>query len=132
MLTCIGPEALEVFDGLDFGNETGRTKISVVLRKLEAFCIGGSNERYEQYKFKKRYQEVDESIDSYVACLRSLAKTCNYGELKDSLIRDRLVIGIRNNSVRKILLQDSKRSLKSCIRQVSQPRRFESAFTVRR
>ena len=58
---------------------------------------------------------MDESIDSYVACLRSLAKTCNYGELQDSLIRDRLVMGIRNNSVRKRLLQDSKLTLKSCI-----------------
>jgi hypothetical protein len=83
LLTCIGPEALEVFDGLDFGNETGRTKISVVHQKLEAFCIGGSNERYEQYKFKKRCQEVHESIDSYVACL--LPKRVARGNLKIAL-----------------------------------------------
>lgn len=57
---------------------------------------------YERYKFNKCDEEMDKSTDSYAACLRSLAKTCDYGELEDSLIHDQLVIGIHNNSVRKI------------------------------
>jgi hypothetical protein len=43
-----------------------------------------------------------ETIYSYVAALRKLAKTCNFGLLENSLIiRDRVVIGIKDNQVRK-------------------------------
>ena len=39
-----------------------------------------------------------------LTALRKLAKTCNYGSLTDSLIRDRMVVGISDNSARKKLL----------------------------
>ena len=76
---------------------------------------GETNETYERYCFNKRDQEAGESIETYVASLRSLAKTCNYGELANDLIRDRIVVGIRDNSVRKRLLRESKLTLKSCV-----------------
>ena len=59
-------------------------------------------------------QAVGESIDGYVASLRSLAKTCNYGALTDNLIRDRMVVGILDKGIRKKLLQDTKLTLQSC------------------
>ena len=36
-----------------------------------------------------------ESIDSSVASLRTLAKTCNYSSLLDGLIRDKILVGIK-------------------------------------
>ena len=44
-----------------------------------------------------------------------MAKTCNYGTLLDSLIRDRIVVGIRDNGTRKRLLQEVKLTLNKCI-----------------
>lgn len=41
--------------------------------------------------------------------------TSNYGSLLDSLIRDRVVVGIRDNGTRKRLLQESKLTLNRCI-----------------
>ena len=35
LLTCIGADALDVFDGLDFANEDDRKDIDVVVNKLE-------------------------------------------------------------------------------------------------
>ena len=40
---------------------------------------------------------------------------CNYETLEDSFIRDRVVIGIRDESTRKKLLQQSKLTLKVCV-----------------
>ena len=46
---------------------------------------------------KGRNQEGDESIDAYVAALRKLAQTCNFCEcLNDTLIRDRIVLGVKS------------------------------------
>ena len=112
LYSCIGADALEIADGLGIDKEPD---IEVVLKTLETFCIGETNVIYERYCFNKRNQEANESIDSYVAALNSLAKSCDYGTLQDTLIRDRIVIGIHNNSVRKRLLQESKLTLKSCM-----------------
>ena len=53
-------------------------------------------------------------MDLYVTALRKLANTCNFGTIENSLIRDRLV-GIRDNQIRKRLLQVSKLTLKYAI-----------------
>jgi len=108
LLTCFGPDALEIVDGLSFASEEERKDIDVVLEILDAFCVGETNEICERYQFNKRDQESGESVDSYVAALRTLAKKCNYGSLLDSLIRDRIVVGIRDNGTRKRLLQEPK------------------------
>ena len=44
-----------------------------------------------------RNQETGESFDTYLTALKALAKTCNFGSLKDELIRDRIVCGIPRN-----------------------------------
>ena len=106
-LTCIGADALEIFDGFVFENEHDADDIDNVIVKFEHFCVGKTNETYERYCFNKRDQEQGENIDTYVAALRTLVKTCNYGTLEESLIRDRIVIGIRENATRKKLLQDA-------------------------
>ena len=73
LLTCIGADALDVFDGLDFANEDERKDIDVVVSKLEKYCIGETNETYERYCFNKRDQESHETVDAYFAALRTLA-----------------------------------------------------------
>ena len=84
-----------------FANEGEANDVDNVIAKFENFCIG---ETYERYCFNKRDQEQGENIDTYVAALRTLVKTCNHGTLEESLIRDRIVIGIRENATRKKLL----------------------------
>ena len=115
LLTCIGSDALDVYEGLEFETEDDKKDIDIVLQKLQRYCIGETNEIYERYRFNKRDQEPNESLDAYVTALRTLAKTCNFGVLENSLIRDRIVIGVRDNQARKKLLQVSKLTLKECI-----------------
>ena len=70
---------------------------------------------YERYKFNNRNQDLNESIDTYASALRALASTCDFGELKDQLIRDRIVCGMQNNAVRRKLLQEPKLTLGRCL-----------------
>ena len=74
----------------------------MILARLEQYCIGEVNESFERY-------------NAYVSSLRRLAKTCNYGQLTDSLIRDRIISGMRDNTARKKLLQTQKLTLKQSI-----------------
>ncbi|PFX31659.1 hypothetical protein AWC38_SpisGene3496 [Stylophora pistillata] len=114
LLTCIGSDTQDVYEGLEFVDEADKD-IDVVLQKLRYYCIGETNEIYERYRFNKRDQEPNESLDAYVTTLRMLAKTCNFAVLVNSLIRERIVIGVSDYQARKKLLQVSKLALKECI-----------------
>ena len=95
LLTCIGLGALGVIDAMEFDTEDQRKDPEIIRTKIENV-------------FNRRDQETNESVDAYVTTLRKLAKTCNYGSLTDSLTRDRMVVGIIDNSARKKLLYTSK------------------------
>lgn len=114
-LTCIGPDVLEIYDGLPFANSEEETQIDKIIELLDAYFIGETNEIYEAYLFNQRVQEIGESFDSFLTALRSLAKTCNFGSMQDRMIRDRVVVGIRDNSTRKKLLAENKLTLNKCI-----------------
>ena len=114
-ITCIGPDALEIHTGLPFQSDDDRQNIDKVLELWQNYCIGKTNVIYERYRFNNRSQESDKSIDAYTTALRTLAETCEFGSLKEDLIRDRLVCGIRDNSLRKKLLQEPKLTLDKCL-----------------
>lgn len=44
LLTCIGLDALQIYDGLDFATEEEKTNINVVLKKFQTYCAGVTNE----------------------------------------------------------------------------------------
>ena len=93
-----------------------RGKTWIKCSKLwQDYCIGRTNIIHEKYKFNNRSQQADESIDAYTTALRTLAETCKFALLKDYLIRDRLVCGIRDNGQRKRLLQELKLTLEKCL-----------------
>lgn len=87
-ITCIGKEALEVHNGLPFQNDEQKADINKVLELWENHCLGKTNIIYKRYKFNNRSQEQPEPIDNYVTALRALAETCEFGALKDNLIRE--------------------------------------------
>ena len=53
----------------------------------------------EHTKFNKRSQLPDEPVEQFITSLYNLAADCNFGELKDKLIRDRIVVRIRDASL---------------------------------
>ena len=72
LLSCIGSDVLDIFDGLSFDTEADRQDITKVLEKLEEYCIGETNKTYERYVFNKREQQQGESFD--------------FGTLQDNLL----------------------------------------------
>lgn len=98
-----------------FCSDEDKQDINVVLNLWKSHCIGQTNVIYDRYKFNNRKQESHESINVYAAALQALAATCKFGKLKAEIIRNHLVCGITDNSVRRKLLQEPKLSLEKCL-----------------
>lgn len=113
LLTVIGEDAVDVYNTLAWDEEGDELKIEKVLEKFELFCNPRKNTIYERYVFFSRNQDSGESIDHFVTVLKNLADTCEFEALKESLIRDRIVFGIQDSSVRERLLRDAKLTLET-------------------
>ena len=85
------------------------------MSKFEIYCSPKSNLTYERHQFNTRNQNERELIDSYVTELRILSKSCEFGDLTDSLIKDRLVCGVIKDSVRSRLLRETELTLQKAI-----------------
>ena len=112
---CIGPKALTIHNGLPFQRKDEKKNLAKILELWESYCLGKTNIIYERCHFNNRNQDAGESIDTYASNLRSLSDTCNFGALKDEMIWDRIVCGVRDSSLRKKLLQVPERTVEKCI-----------------
>ena len=61
-------------------------------------CTGEANITYERYVFHQRVQQPGQSFDYFLSDIRKMARTCDFGQLEDSLVRDPVVIGIRDET----------------------------------
>ena len=68
------------------------TPFSVLLR---SFILGKPMNLTNRFVFNSRNKKDGESVDVYVSELRKLAKTCNFENLEESLIRDKIITGVK-------------------------------------
>ena len=66
---------------------------------------------FECCKFNQRKQEEGESVDSFITALHGFAEHCNYGGLRNEMIRDRIVVGLSSSSVSMKLQTDPELTL---------------------
>ena len=88
-------------------------KFDKVIEKFDAFFRVRKNVIFERAKFNQRIQGPDESVEQFITCLYSLSDTCKYGNLRDEMIRDRIVVGIRDRSLSERLQLDAGLTLES-------------------
>ena len=65
----------------------------------------------ERHIFFARDQNAGEPFDAFVTDLKLKAKTCEFGALKESLVKDGIVGGIQNDHTRARLLRESDLTL---------------------
>ena len=114
-LNTIGSDGVDIYNS--FEDETieetieekkikssGKKNLEWVKEKFKVYFIPKRNLTYERYVFFKRDQFESENIECYYAELRKLARTCEFKDLKDSLIKDRIIIGMIDNNLRQRFL----------------------------
>ncbi|UYV73824.1 K02A2.6-like [Cordylochernes scorpioides] len=65
-------------------------------QKFEEHFIGKRNVIFERAQFIRRYQQDGEAVEEYIRVLHKMAENCNHGSLKEEMIKDRLVVGVKN------------------------------------
>ena len=100
--------------------EDERQDADVILTKLGEYFEPKKNTIYERYVFNSRSQKPGESFDQFLAELRKLAATCQFGTFEDEMLRDRIVTGLRDHSQRKRLLRDTTLTLEKAKKDICQ------------
>ncbi|KAF0293301.1 uncharacterized protein FJT64_000881 [Amphibalanus amphitrite] len=107
LLCAIGDEAYRVFDTLPpVAKRDGEDDYDVTLRQLREFYTPRTNVIVERFRFRQRAQAPTESTADFVAALRGLARTCQFGAMESELIRDVVVEKTPHQRLRERLLQD--------------------------
>ncbi|XP_071052916.1 uncharacterized protein [Onthophagus taurus] len=107
-------ESLEIYNTLDVTKED-KEDYKKVLDKFQYYFIPTSNESVNRHLFFTRQQNEGETIDSYVTELRKLSKPCDFGDLRDSLSKDRIICGVRDKKMTERLLREPQLDLNKCI-----------------
>lgn len=119
LIHCMGDEADDVLRGQAL-SDVRRQQYQAVKDTLDAYFVPRINTVYKRAQFNQRIQRADETVDSFVAALYALGENCNYGALHDELIRDRLVVGLRDTSLAERLQMDKDLTLEKAINQARQ------------
>ena len=115
LLHVIGPDALEVYNTFSWEEADDKSKVAKILEKFEDYYIPRRNITWERHVFNTRNQHDGETIDQYVTDLKTKAQTCEFKDLKDSLIRDRIVCGINCDATRSRLLREPDLMLQKAV-----------------
>ena len=70
----------------------------------------------ERARFNTRKQTPEESVGTFIQDLYRIAEDCDYGTLKDQLIRDRIVVGVLDDTLSDRLQAKSDLTLADAVR----------------
>ena len=103
MVYLMGADAEEIL--ITFGLTEDESKsYAVVKQRFQDYFLKMTNIIFERAQFNLRCQKEGEPAAEFVTDLYKKAETLNYGQLKDELIRDRIVVGILDKQLSKKLM----------------------------
>ena len=96
--SVMGMDCVKVMNILTTLTASDKKDPEKILSALSDHFMPQKHLLFERVKFGFANQAENESIDQYVVRLRHLAESCEFEDLCDSLIRDRLIIGTGDTS----------------------------------
>lgn len=119
LLNLIGSEGRDIYSTFKWEPTEDKEILNDVVKKSDDYCFPLiNNVVYERYRFFNRNQRDGEYIDEYLTELRMLIKTCEFATVKDiedSLLRDKLVTGCNDATLRERLLRENNVTLSKAL-----------------
>lgn len=109
-LHCMGEETVDILDNLGL-SEQQKKDPNQIISQLEGYFTPQTNISIKRHQFNTRLQQEGESFAHFLNDLRKVANECDFGTLKDDLIRDRIVCAVRDKRVKDRLLRESSLTL---------------------
>lgn len=100
LLYIMGSRSEEVFLQLP---DDKKGTFSLVLEEFDKYFKPQKNVIFDRFCFNSRKQMPGESVDSFITDLYSMVEKCDFGELKEDLLRDRIVVGMADSKTSEIL-----------------------------
>ena len=119
LLYCLGEEAEAILNSTNISTEE-RSDYNTVVGKLDSFFKVRRNVIFERARFNRRNQLPGESSEQYIVALYNLAANCEYGGMEGEMIRDRLVVGIRDTALSERLQLDPDLTLEKAKKSIRQ------------
>ncbi|KAK3925936.1 hypothetical protein KUF71_014185 [Frankliniella fusca] len=117
LLYSMGPRAIQVVE--TFNLTTAQKKDhDALLDAFDGLYKATKNTVYDRAQFFRRAQQQGEPAADFILDVKRLATPCEFGTLKDSLIRDRIVIGIADEALSQALQLDAALDLEKCVQRV--------------
>ena len=98
LLYCMGEDADDTLTSTHITADE-RKQYQAVIAKLDGFFQVRRNVIFERARFNRRVQKEGESVEQFITSLYNLVETCDFGDLKNEMIRDRIVVGIRDQAL---------------------------------
>ena len=118
-ITMLGQTAFVKLRDLASPNDIATLTLDQVVALLTAHYRPQTIEIAECYKFFKRTQEDQERTTDFIAALRRLAKTCNFGQYLDTALRDQFVCGLTDRKCQRELLTIQDLTLQTAIQKAT-------------
>lgn len=103
-LTVLGEKAYVTLRNLLLPKTPTQVKYEEAVAVLQQHYAPKRSIVTERYRFYRRNQESSESIAQFIVELKRLAMTCSFGSFLEEALRDRLIAGLRTDSIRCRLL----------------------------
>ena len=114
LVYTMGVEAEDILTSFKLPAKDGST-YNVVKDRFERHFVHRRNPIYERVCFNSRMQQPVESVDSSVTSLYNLVEHCEYGNLREQMIRDRLVVSLQDANLAKKLQLEPDLTLASAV-----------------
>lgn len=108
LITVMGAESYELLVSLCTPDKPNTKSFKDLTAIMANHLQPKPSELAERYKFRHRKQGDTESIADYVAVLKKMSKTCEFGSGLQESLRDQLVCGIKSETIRQRLFAESK------------------------
>eukprot|EP00118_Oscarella_pearsei_P023104 m.272463 g.272463 ORF g.272463 m.272463 type:complete len:1311 (+) comp40563_c0_seq3:40-3972(+) len=110
----MGEKAEEILSSFQLG-EDGEKVYTTIMQKFDGYFVKKHNVTYERARFNRRRQLEGETVDEFLTALHSLAEHCQFERQYDDFVRDIFVIGLKDESLTEVLLQDAELTLEKAM-----------------
>ncbi|MEE4247362.1 MAG: reverse transcriptase domain-containing protein, partial [Kangiellaceae bacterium] len=111
LLSTCGKDTFQLIDNLLSPTKPADATYSQICAKLKEHFDPTPPELVLRFRFYTRCRQAGESVAEFLAELRKLARNCNFGDNLESMLRDRLALGINDDAIQSKLFAEKEMTL---------------------